>query len=71
MSVSPLHDSRHELKAEQPAHVFMSWGRLCPLSASLLWTFVMRAAKEQVVGWYSTGPKLRESDLDIQELFYR
>lgn len=27
-------------------------------------------AKEQVVGWYSTGPKLRESDLDIQELFY-
>eukprot|EP00270_Netrium_digitus_P021837 TRINITY_DN9588_c0_g1_i1.p1 TRINITY_DN9588_c0_g1~~TRINITY_DN9588_c0_g1_i1.p1 ORF type:complete len:306 (+),score=86.18 TRINITY_DN9588_c0_g1_i1:188-1105(+) len=27
-------------------------------------------AKEHVVGWYSTGPKLRESDLDIQELFF-
>ncbi|CAI5956126.1 unnamed protein product [Closterium sp. NIES-64] len=27
-------------------------------------------AKERVVGWYSTGPKIRESDLDIQELFY-
>lgn len=27
-------------------------------------------AKERVVGWYSTGPKLRESDLDIQELFF-
>eukprot|EP00850_Spirogloea_muscicola_P005952 SM000028S10046 [mRNA] locus=s28:73567:76368:- [translate_table: standard] len=26
------------------------------------------AAKEHVVGWYSTGPKLRESDLDIHEL---
>eukprot|EP00850_Spirogloea_muscicola_P018981 SM000180S03506 [mRNA] locus=s180:241953:244887:+ [translate_table: standard] len=25
-------------------------------------------AKEHVVGWYSTGPKLRESDLDIHEL---
>eukprot|EP00271_Cylindrocystis_brebissonii_P002552 TRINITY_DN13243_c0_g1_i1.p1 TRINITY_DN13243_c0_g1~~TRINITY_DN13243_c0_g1_i1.p1 ORF type:complete len:304 (+),score=66.38 TRINITY_DN13243_c0_g1_i1:249-1160(+) len=27
-------------------------------------------AKEHVIGWYSTGPKLRESDLDIQELFF-
>ena len=26
-------------------------------------------AKEKVVGWYSTGPKLRESDLDMHELF--
>lgn len=26
-------------------------------------------AKEHVVGWYSTGPKLRENDLDINELF--
>ncbi|BBM98844.1 26S proteasome regulatory subunit N8 [Marchantia polymorpha subsp. ruderalis] len=26
-------------------------------------------AKEHVVGWYSTGPKLRENDLDIHELF--
>ncbi|KAM1020173.1 hypothetical protein ACFX13_042197 [Malus domestica] len=27
-------------------------------------------AKEHVVGWYSTGPKLRENDLDIHGLFY-
>uniref|UniRef100_A0A0E0DJJ3 MPN domain-containing protein n=1 Tax=Oryza meridionalis TaxID=40149 RepID=A0A0E0DJJ3_9ORYZ len=26
-------------------------------------------AKEHVVGWYSTGPKLRENDLDIHALF--
>ena len=26
-------------------------------------------AKEKVVGWYSTGPKIRENDLDIGELF--
>jgi len=26
-------------------------------------------AKEHVIGWYSTGPKLRENDLDIHELF--
>lgn len=26
------------------------------------------AAREKIVGWYSTGPKLRESDLDINEL---
>ncbi|PQP96005.1 26S proteasome non-ATPase regulatory subunit 7 homolog A [Prunus yedoensis var. nudiflora] len=27
-------------------------------------------AKEHVVGWYSTGPKLRENDLDIHSLFH-
>jgi 26S proteasome regulatory subunit N8 len=26
-------------------------------------------AKEQVVGWYSTGPKLREGDMSINDLF--
>ncbi|KAH0851042.1 hypothetical protein HID58_004056 [Brassica napus] len=26
-------------------------------------------AKEHVVGWYSTGPKLRENDLDVHALF--
>ncbi|KAG8500758.1 hypothetical protein CXB51_002779 [Gossypium anomalum] len=29
------------------------------------------AAKEHVVGWYSTGPKLRENDLDIHRLFHK
>ncbi|PWZ41090.1 26S proteasome non-ATPase regulatory subunit 7 A [Zea mays] len=28
-------------------------------------------AKEHVVGWYSTGPKLRENDLDVHALFNR
>ncbi|XP_017623650.1 26S proteasome non-ATPase regulatory subunit 7 homolog B-like [Gossypium arboreum] len=28
-------------------------------------------AKEHVVGWYSTGPKLRENDLDIHRLFHK
>uniref|UniRef100_A0A2P2LP19 MPN domain-containing protein n=1 Tax=Rhizophora mucronata TaxID=61149 RepID=A0A2P2LP19_RHIMU len=28
-------------------------------------------AKEHVVGWYSTGPKLRENDLDIHQLFHK
>ncbi|KAK1320233.1 putative 26S proteasome non-ATPase regulatory subunit 7 [Acorus calamus] len=27
-------------------------------------------AKEHVVGWYSTGPKLRQNDLKIHELFH-
>lgn len=28
-------------------------------------------AKEKVVGWYHTGPRLRQSDLDITELMAR
>mmetsp|Transcript_92563 Transcript_92563/g.241159 ORF Transcript_92563/g.241159 Transcript_92563/m.241159 type:complete len:345 (+) Transcript_92563:73-1107(+) len=28
-------------------------------------------AKERVVGWYSTGPKIKSSDLNIHELFRR
>lgn len=28
------------------------------------------SAKEKIVGWYSTGPKLRDNDIDIHELFY-
>ncbi|KAG0617039.1 hypothetical protein M758_5G160100 [Ceratodon purpureus] len=31
--------------------------------------FLDWTAKEHVIGWYSTGPKLRENDLDIHELF--
>jgi 26S proteasome regulatory subunit N8 len=27
------------------------------------------SAKEHVVGWYSTGPKIKENDLEINELF--
>ena len=30
--------------------------------------FAASAAREKVVGWYSTGPRLREADLDINEL---
>ena len=32
--------------------------------ASFLWL----AAREHVVGWYSTGPRLKEADLDINHL---
>jgi 26S proteasome regulatory subunit N8 len=28
-------------------------------------------AKEKMVGWYHSGPKLRASDLEINELFKR
>ncbi|KAK4270463.1 hypothetical protein QN277_023499 [Acacia crassicarpa] len=28
-------------------------------------------AKEQIVGWYSTGPELRENDMDIHSLFHK
>jgi len=28
-------------------------------------------AKERVVGWYSTGPKIRPSDIEINEIFRR
>jgi len=31
---------------------------------------ISSTAKEHVVGWYSTGPKLRENDLDVHELFH-
>lgn len=27
------------------------------------------AARERIIGWYHTGPRLRESDLDIHALF--
>ena len=26
-------------------------------------------ARENIVGWYSTGPKIRQADVDINELF--
>jgi 26S proteasome regulatory subunit N8 len=26
-------------------------------------------SKEKVVGWYSTGPKIKTSDIDIHEIF--
>ena len=28
----------------------------------------MHAAKERILGFYSTGPRLREADLDISDL---
>jgi 26S proteasome regulatory subunit N8 len=32
---------------------------------------VAHAARERMIGWYHTGPKLRASDLEINELFKR
>lgn len=36
---------------------------------SYTYGLVISTAKEHVVGWYSTGPKLRENDLNVHELF--
>ena len=32
---------------------------------------VSKLAKEKMIGWYHSGPKLRSSDLEINELFKR
>lgn len=29
----------------------------------------MKIAKEKVIGWYSSGPRIRPADLEINELF--
>jgi len=29
------------------------------------------AARERIIGWYHTGPRLREADIDISELIGR
>lgn len=34
-------------------------------------TFFFLLAKEKLIGWYHSGPKLRSSDLEINELFKR
>jgi len=28
----------------------------------------LQTAREKIVGWYSTGPRLREADVDINQL---
>lgn len=38
---------------------------------SLTNLFFSVAARERVVGWYSTGPKIRQADLEINEVFRR
>ena len=38
---------------------------MCRLRATL---YCAVAARENVVGWYHTGPRLRQSDLDITDL---
>jgi hypothetical protein len=30
--------------------------------------FFSPAARERIIGWYHTGPRLREADLDIHQL---
>lgn len=39
-----------------------------PLPVHALLLLVCVAAREKVVGWYSTGPKIRQNDLDINAL---
>lgn len=45
-----------------------SWGIL---TSMYLLIFGNVLAKEYVVGWYSTCPKLRENDLDIHRLLHK
>lgn len=40
----------------------------CSFDSKLTYELIF-AAKEHVVGWYSTGPKLKENDLNIHGLF--
>lgn len=40
----------------------------CILRAAEMRLSWSAAAREKVVGWYSTGPRLREADLDITDL---
>lgn len=43
-------------------------GRFC-LSPGMFAMFKKVAAKERICGFYTTGPKIRENDLAIAELF--
>lgn len=37
-----------------------------------MWAMMRKVnANEKILGWYSTGPKIRTADLDIHELFRR
>ena len=45
-----------------------NWGRASRRTASTLWTAV-EAAKERIVGFYSTGPKIKPIDIQINHLF--
>lgn len=41
------------------------------ISGSGINPFSPETAKEKIVGWYHTGPKLHSNDLDINEIFRR
>ena len=43
--------------------------RTPPLTPPILRSPREKTAKEKIVGWYSTGPKIRTADLDIHALF--
>lgn len=45
--------------------------RTVPLLTLFATPALSAAAREKVVGWYSTGPKIREADLDINGLITR
>ncbi len=40
----------------------------CPPSCTTAHPY---AARERIIGWYHTGPRLREADIDINELIGR
>ena len=42
-----------------------------PLFKPVTYAHTLALAKERLIGWYHTGPKLRASDLEINEVIKR
>ena len=58
---------RREISASTTAHLMTAWHRgTCNSLRHCV--ICVCAAREYIVGWYSTGPKLKASDLDINDL---
>jgi proteasome lid subunit RPN8/RPN11 len=43
----------------------------CSKKFASLISFTQINAKEKIVGWYSTGPKIKKADIDINEIFMK
>lgn len=52
-------------------HVQKSQWYVCLVSVSGNLVFDFIRARERMIGWYHTGPKLRASDQEINDLFKR
>jgi hypothetical protein len=57
-----------QFKSEYDVSLKVLWGILIFLYMSI---YNHVSAKEHVIGWYSTGPKLRDNDLEVHRLFHK